>query len=187
MKRSDFYILRILGIIVLIAEVVQFAVGIAAYTTMSELNVLHHQPAALSFFLIPTILLCLYIVMRLYTEMHCVWRTILAALGYPILILLYLIVFVLGLGSKFTYVLLPLTVAIFALLPLILFLVGLLRKKTQASLAALMLYSGFYVVYFISSGNIQIALAALLTPALLLLIAVDLFICHRSSTKPVSV
>lgn len=139
--------------------------------------------------LIPEIILFIYVIFRLYSEMENIGRTVLAAIGYPLLML--------ATGYLSFYLCVEVFHSIFLviilfgnalLVPFVLCPIGLIRKNSAMTMLSFMLFNVACVLYTLAmfmggSSNLPFIHSALFVLPLMLLVVADLVLYSRFKSK----
>lgn len=191
-KSKLFWGTLISGIVFLIAGALQefLAIWQNGLAGMPQApNLLSTDSLQITLLLIPEIILFIYVIFRLYGETENTARTVLAAIGYPLLILAteYLVSFLCIEVFQATFLMILLFGG--ALLgPFVLCLIGLSQKDSGTTLISFMIFNAAYAWYTLAmytgnSGDLPFIHSALFVLPLMLLVVADLVLYSRSRSK----
>ena len=179
-----------LGIASLMAGVLQLT------TNLIQIQFdVHRLPAFLTsdamyaaLLLIPEILMFLYIVLRLYGEMHSAWRVALSAIAYPAVGFIWSLIIAISSGSIIGAILGYGSIFAAIAIPVILSIVGLVKKAAGMTLISFMMANLLYatytgVMYAVTDGSFYNAvfIAVLFITPVMLFLAADLAVQYRQS------
>lgn len=127
---------------------------------------------------VPTVIFLVYIILRLYEEMKSIWRTILAAIGYP---LVCICICFLEISGRIVNAFLILGI----LIPIVFSLLGLCRKTGWMTLISSMIFNAYYAIYtaalIVMAGSLGVYLrvGGYFPIPLILFVASDLAVQYR--------
>lgn len=184
--------LRIAGAAFLAAAILQVAaaVPILAMDYAKLPAFLKSDALLLTLLSLPAILLFVYIILRLYTEMHCVWRTALAAVGYVPLAFFWSYISFLFDGGRLSMILFCAMAGFAIFVPIVLTIFGLWQKKRWMTLVSFMIFNANYIsfaffAYGMGNGDTDMGMAVgvgFILPLLLLVLA-DLMLLNRLAAR----
>lgn len=179
-----------LGIASLMAGVLQLT------TNLIQIQFdVHRLPAFLTsdamyaaLLLIPEILMFVYIVLRLYDEMHSAWRVTLSAIAYPAVGLTWSLIVAISSGSIIGAILGYGSIFAAIAIPVILSIVGLVKKAAGMTLISFMMANLLYamytlIMYAVTDGSFYnaIYIAVFFITPVMLFLAADLAVQYRQA------